>query len=56
MQKRDVHPRHDKGLKIDLVQKYKCSKRQKRRQIDDSFSEKYWVAELHDIMLLCLGI
>ena len=42
--------------KIVQVQMVECCKRQKGRQIDDSFCEKYKVAELHDIMLLCSTI
>ena len=44
------------GSKIVQVQMVDCSTCQKGRQIDDSFCEKYRVAELHDIMLLCLTI
>ena len=44
------------GSKIVQVQMVECSTCQKGRQIDDSFSEKYRVAELHDIVLLCSTI
>ena len=44
------------GSKIVQVQMVECSTCQKGRQIDDSFSEKFRVSELHDIMLLCSTI
>ena len=39
------------GSKIVQVQMVECSTCQKGRQIDDSFSEKFRVSELHDIIV-----